>query len=836
MKPSPETNSPHQPPIQTAAVAESSRSWQTQAMKWGAILAGLVVLFVVACTAAYYLGTRHAGESPQASTAGAKKVKWWICSMHPQVKLKKPGICPLCPMELIPLVETAGGSGHPRELVMSPAAVALAEIETTLVRRQFVTNTIRMFGKVDYDETKLAYITAWVPGRLDRMFIDYTGVTVRKGDHLVEMYSPDLVVAQRELIQAWTNYQKFGRERSDDLLLRTLKSTEEKLRLLGVTEKQIATIKQSGKPSDRMTIYAPTGGVVIHKNANEGMYVQTGTRLYTIADLSQVWVYMNAYESDLPWLRYGQQVEFTTEAYAGEIFKGRIAFIDDVLNQKTRTARVRVNISNEDRRLKPGMFVRAIVKSRLAEGGQVIDEAMAGKWISPHHPEIVRDGPGKCPICGIDLVPAETLGFIKADAGAKPPLVIPATAPLITGKRAVVYLRMPNTKQPTFQGRDVLLGQRAGDYYIVRHGLSAGEEVVTHGNFKIDADLQIAGKVSMMSPAAKTTGGGPHTHHAGHTMAAIEIPAKFRVELSPTYQAYLSASEALAQDDLKTSREALGQLLKAIKQTDTKLLDADGRSRWKTVSDAIIIAAEESLDASGRAAVRGQFQHLSAAMVSLTQTFGHALSHPVYQFHCPMAFDNQGAEWLQIGKKTRNPYFGPEMLSCGDPMATFHPRVPLVVSDSFRSELEAVYGQYLTLQSKLAADDANGAITSIGVLRKAIGAIDAGTLGDRERQAWRLARKQMTDALGGDLDGMKIGTLRERFEPLSITILGVVDNFGHSRDALFYKAFCPMAFDGKGAAWLQASEKIANPYFGSKMLGCGDIQRTYKASTIARKP
>ena len=244
--------------------------------------------------------------------------------MHPQVKLPKPGQCPICLMDLIPLTESPAGSGHPRELKMTPSAMALADIQTAPVRRQFVTHTLRMVGRVDYDETKVATITSWVSGRLDRLYIDYTGVTVRKGDHLLEMYSPDLIIAQRELLQAAKNYARFGLR--DELVATTLKSTEEKLRLLGLTKKQIEEIKQRGTATDQVTIYAPIGGVVVHKDASEGMNVQTGTRLYTIADLSQVWVYIDAYESDVPWIRYGQAVEFTTESYPGDIFQGRVSF------------------------------------------------------------------------------------------------------------------------------------------------------------------------------------------------------------------------------------------------------------------------------------------------------------------------------------------------------------------------------------------------------------------------------------------------------------------------------------------------------------------------------
>jgi Cu(I)/Ag(I) efflux system membrane fusion protein len=219
-----------------------------------------------------------------------------------------------------------------------------------------------------------------------------------------------------------------------------------------------------------------------------------------MADLSQVWVKLDAYESDIDWIRYGQDVEFTAEAYPGETFKGKIAFIDPVLDPMTRTVKLRVNVANPDGRLKPEMFVRAIVRSKVAGAGMVMDEDMAGKWICPMHPSVVKTAPGKCDVCGMDLVTTESLGYVVAKEPNKAPLVIPASAPLITGTRAVVYVRLEGKEKPTFEGREIVLGPRAGGYYLVKEGLSEGEQVVTNGNFKIDSALQIQAKPSMMSP------------------------------------------------------------------------------------------------------------------------------------------------------------------------------------------------------------------------------------------------------------------------------------------------------------------------------------------------
>jgi len=326
-----------------------------------------------------------------------------------------------------------------------------------------------------------------------------------------------LISAEAELLQASKAAGNIAAETSERVkvfTLATLEAAREKLRLLGLSQEQIRQIESSGKTLTQITIYSPMGGVVIRKNATEGTYVSRGTVIYKVADLSKLWVKLDAYESDLVWLRYGQEVEFTTEAYPGEVFKGRISFIAPVLDAKTRTVKVRVNVDNERGRLKPEMFVTAVVHSRVAQGGRVMDAEMAGKWICPMHPSAVEDKAGRCKVCGMDLVPTESVGYVAVDEGDEAPLVIPVSAPLITGRRAVVYIQVPGKESPTYEGREVSLGPRAGEYYIVKSGLDEGEVVVTRGNFKIDSAMQIQGKPSMMNRSEGET--SPSGRSGGH--------------------------------------------------------------------------------------------------------------------------------------------------------------------------------------------------------------------------------------------------------------------------------------------------------------------------------
>lgn len=610
-----------------------------------------------------------AGDQGESDAGGEEQVRWWTCSMHPQVRQPEPGRCPICAMDLIP-VEEGAGAGK-RVLAVSEEAAALMEIRTTPVERRFVENTIRMVGKVTYDETRLSHITAWVGGRLDGLYVDYTGIEVRAGDHMVQLYSPELISAQEELLQAIRAREALGENALEAVRASagaTVEAAREKLRLLGLKPDQLREVEERGRIAEHVTIRAPVGGTVTAIHAREGDYVTTGTRIYTTADLSRVWVRLDAYEQDLQWLRHGQAVTFTSEAHPGETFSGRIAFIDPVLDEETRTVRVRVNVPNPGRKLKPGMFVHGMVRARVGSGGKVMGPALADKWVCPMHPEVLEERPGECDVCGMDLVRAESLGYASARA-QEAPLVIPASAPLITGKRAVVYVKVRNADEPTFEGRTVRLGPRAGDYYLVRGGLREGELVVTNGNFKIDSALQIKARPSMMSPDQAPPGHmAEHAHAATpETPDALPAPAQFRAKVGALWGAYRSLHEALAGDDGQEAAAAIAALREALGAVEPELLTSEpARREWSRLA-AELAEPREQMAAAGSelAAIRQHLPALTDALAATLAAFGPQGVGPVYWMHCPMAFDGTGADWLQGDKQVRNPYYGASMLTCG---------------------------------------------------------------------------------------------------------------------------------------------------------------------------
>lgn len=614
-------------------------------MKTKQLIIAVLILLTGIAAGLYFSPQASETELPATAVAESAAPTIWTCSMHPQIQAPEPGDCPICGMDLIPLMNDSGADDGPRTMSMSESSRALADIQTTLVLQDYPEAQVRLVGKLDYDETLEKSLTARFAARIDELFVNFTGIRVKAGEHLAKVYSPDLLSAQRELL---TSY----RANPESSITRAAK---EKLRLWDLLPEQIDAIIESGEAKDHFVLKAPIGGVVVMKNVKEGDYVKTGAVLFRIVDLSELWAYLDAYESDLAWLRFGQDVAFSVAAIPGESFHGKIAFIDPEVNRKTRTVPIRVNVPNPDGLLKPGMFVRAVVASRLAENGKVYAPEFAGKWISPMHPEIIKDAPGQCDVCGMDLVPAEELGYVDNEAGTAP-LIIPTSAVLRTGKRAVVYVEKTDAERPTFEGREIVLGPRAGEYFIVTAGLDAGEHVVTHGAFKIDSALQIQAKPSMMNPQ----GGGAaprHNHggetaavdpHAGHVMAAgLEISTEQAVQLM---ESYLAMQSALASDDLDAAK-AQAKAMMALTGHSGALPDL--------LHEMLATASLDTIR-------KPHFETLSNALIVAAKADPASFDSELIIMNCPMVYGDRGADWLQASEPLQNPYFGAMMLKCGE--------------------------------------------------------------------------------------------------------------------------------------------------------------------------
>ncbi len=572
-------------------------------------------------------------------TASEKKEEVWTCSMHPNVRKSKPGQCPICFMDLIRLKEDSGSTDG-KTLKLSAAARKLAEVKTAPVLSGPATRTLRLPGTVQLDETRIKHVTAWVGGRIEKLYVNYTGIPVNKGDHMAEFYSPDLLAAQEELRRSTGNENLH-------------RNVIERLLRWGIDRKQINSFKSSTAPSELVTINSPAAGIVVEKAVKEGMYVKQGTRLFSIADMNQLWLMAKIYERDIQWLRYGQPVECEFEAFPGRIFPGTIAFIAPVLSETSRTVDARINIDNKNGLLTPGMFGRITIKVTLGKGGEVVSPALAGKWISPMHPEIIKDGPGTCDVCGMDLVPIESMGF-KTQPVKEMPLIVPETSVLWSGTRSIVFKEVKHEETGLYEANEVVLGPKVDNGYMIFSGLSKDDRVVIEGAFKLDAEQQIRAKTSMMSPDREIVNQPASTGQPA-------LSAKETALVEKQIKLCLNISTALAADNLAAATQAAKEAHNALpdlKNTNSK--------RIKELADKMMPILMKMMQRSDIQKTREDLFRLTPILKELISSVENKLSFAIHEDYCPMAFNNKGAGWFQPATELANPYYGAMMLRCGE--------------------------------------------------------------------------------------------------------------------------------------------------------------------------
>ncbi|RJQ49976.1 MAG: efflux RND transporter periplasmic adaptor subunit [Desulfobacteraceae bacterium] len=449
-------------------------------------------------------------EVPRAAMADSPTVQIeaqagmvYACPMNDVPPMDFPGQCPICGMDLVPVYGGTEKDKSAPRLKLTPEAVKLAEIQTTPVERKFVSAEIRLFGQIDYDPAHVTNITAFMPGVIDRVYVKRAGQFVRWGDPLFDIYSSDLLDTQKQIFDAMKYVPSFfafqsgmphsakempvqdlsidttgEQSQEKEAALKQIGAIRNKLSILGMPKRDIDELMKKGEATGIATVYSSVYGQVIEQRAFEGSYINTGTSIFVIGDPRYVWAKLDAYEADYPWLRMSQSVVFETDAYPGESFEAKVIFIDPVFNAKARTFSVGAVCPDPGGRLKAGMLIRATVQAKLTDEGRVAAEE----------------------------TPIE-----------KAPLVIPASAPLITGKRSVVYVRAPG-EEGTFEGREIKLGPRSKSHYIVVSGVEEGEEVVKNGNFKIDSAVQILARPSMMSIEGGHSAVSHHSHGGSDLM------------------------------------------------------------------------------------------------------------------------------------------------------------------------------------------------------------------------------------------------------------------------------------------------------------------------------
>ncbi|WP_168567126.1 efflux RND transporter periplasmic adaptor subunit [Crateriforma spongiae] len=589
------------------------------------------------------------GEATTVDAAGGEDVRY-ICPMMCTPPSTQPGRCPVCAMELVPA--TGGGDGDGISVTIESAARRLIGIQTATSKLGQVDRTIRTIGSIDYDESRLSTISAYIDGRIEELFADYVGVKVSEGDDLALIYSPTLYSAQTEFV-ATLESKSVGRFSINNSDMRAM--AREKLSELGMTDQQIDQLARDRKPRSRIRIKSPQTGTVLEKAAVEGDYVKTGQKIYRIADLTSVWLMLDLFPDDAALVRFGQQVEAEVSSMPGEVFTGRVAFIDPTVNPTTRTVRVRVEVMNFDGKLRPGDYATARIAVPAVPTETVYDPALANKYISPMHPQVIRDQPGECPLCGMDLVPTSDLGYASQPVPSQRVVTVSRDAVLLTGDRAVLYVE---TEPGRFEIRRVTVSTLTDEEAVIAEGLAAGETVATQGNFLIDSQMQLAGNPSLMDPSkAPSYSPGPlELPPSNPVMLAGDAATQF----DRAYGAYFEIQSAMANDSAP-SAIAVNTFVDATRRLETDASVPDFAQLNFASARRAAVRMSQSLEVA-----RHSFRSVSHALLkAATSARGPETAESLVHMYCPMV-PGGGGDWMQPGGELQNPYWGSEMLTCGE--------------------------------------------------------------------------------------------------------------------------------------------------------------------------
>lgn len=525
----------------------------------------------------------------------------WTCSMHPQVRQAEPGSCPFCGMDLIPA--TSGADEDPKVLKMTKEAIALANIQTTTIGEAATSNLVQLNGKIKVDERAVKSQTTHFGGRIEQLYKNSTGEYVQKGEAIASIYSPELVAAQEEFLEA----KRMAK--SNPVLF---EATKKKLKFWKISDEQIAEIAAKGHGLQEIKLLSQFAGVITKKMVNNGDHLMEGQTLLEIADLSKLWVVFEVYEKDIDLFSLGQKIIFQRNG-ASQKHEAIISFISPEVNPRTRIIEIRADIKSSTGLLKPDMFVS---------------------------------------------------GEIQTDSQSS--LTVPRSAVLWTGKRSIVYIK--NKGELAFELREISLGKSLGDAYQVLSGLQSGDEVVSNGAFTIDAEAQLRGKSSMMMQVTNEK-----AEVAGFSEIALSTFEDYTAQTDPTFQNqlmvytmdYLVLKDAMVAGDKDEILIELPKLKNSLAAVNMGLVKGDAHMHWMELLEAMDKSIVKIELAPNRDKQRLEFINLSNALINAVKSFGTNTDNPLYIQFCPMANNDQGANWISKEENIINPYFGDMMLTCG---------------------------------------------------------------------------------------------------------------------------------------------------------------------------
>lgn len=554
-------------------------------------------------------GEDIAGEVPDKRE---KKIKYWVAPMDPTYIRNEPGKSPMG-MDLVPVYEDGSEETETGTVRIDPVTVQNMGVRTARVSRGPLETAIRTIGRITYDEERVEHIHTKISGWVEELFVKTSGENIVEGQPILSIYSPELVATEQEYLQALSYKDKVSGSSIEDVVRGAetlIESTRNRLLLMDLSPEQIESIEEGGEVQKAMILRSQTAGVVIRKNVFEGMNVTPGMELFTIADLSRIWIIASVYEYELPFLSIGQETVMSLPYEPGTTYLGKVTFIYPYLSPNTRTIQVRMEFDNPDLKLKPDMYTDVLIKSKTKEAV----------------------------------------------------LKVPSEAILRTGYRDIVITSVGDNK---FLPKEVKVGPEAEDMTQILSGLEEGETIVTSGQFLIDSESNLKEAINKMLAArsAEHADESDHKENAIKKMKETTAPeehmdrAREKV-VSDLIENYLRIHAALVSESVT----AVASESRSMSTELEKIKASDGVGKFKDITDPI----EDSLTgllAGDLQMARDSFKTLSNVMIDLVQNSGreYAVSSGVKVYFCPMVEER----WMQRGAELKNPYLGKDMLICG---------------------------------------------------------------------------------------------------------------------------------------------------------------------------
>ncbi len=543
-------------------------------------------------------------DSPGQNEVEEKKIKYWIAPMDPNYVRSEPGKSPMG-MDLVPVYEDGLGESDTGTVRIDPVTVQSMGVRTAKVSRGPLKTSIRTLGRVTYDEERVEHIHTKISGWVEQLFVRTTGEKIISGQELLAIYSPELVATEQEYLQALSYRDKVSGSSLADIVKGAeslLQSTKKRLLLLDITPEQIRALEERGEVEREVVLRSQTTGIVINKKVVDGMKVGPGMELYTVADLSRVWVIASVYEYELPFIKVGQDTIMSLPYEPGTAYHGKVTFIYPYLSPKTRTVQVRMEFDNPELKLKPDMYADVIIATKAAEN--------------------------------VLLVPSEAI--------------------LRTGYRNVVITSLEDGK---FLPKEVGVGPEGADMTQILSGLKEGETIVTSGQFLIDSESNLKEAINKML-AAQAAGSSPEAPEKDPEPAMQEMNMDGREHIQALIENYLSLYEALLSESVTDVAEQAHIMLMEFE--NIKAADTEGDLNEVAAS---IDASTEGLLSGDLQNARDAFKILSRAMTGFIKGAGRedAASSGIKLYFCPM----EEEYWMQKGESFKNPYLGENMWICG---------------------------------------------------------------------------------------------------------------------------------------------------------------------------